>query len=73
VYVDGSLLDEPYLTQPTQGTGRSWTVPPLHVFVMGDNRSASRDSRIFGPVPLDQILGHAVLRYWPPEQIGILN
>jgi len=73
VYVDGSLLDEPYLTQPTQGTGRSWVVPPLHVFVMGDNRSASRDSRIFGPVPLDQILGHAVLRYWPPEQIGILN
>lgn len=73
VYIDGKPLDEPYLTQPTQGSGRSWIVPPLNVFVMGDNRSASRDSRIFGPVPLDQIVGHAVVRYWPPEQIGILN
>ena len=73
VYVDGTPLDEPYLAQPTQGSGRSWIVPPLNVFVMGDNRGASRDSRIFGPVPLDQIVGHAVLRYWPPEQIGILN
>jgi len=73
VYVDGTPLDEPYLAQPTQGSGRSWIVPPLNVFVMGDNRGASRDSRIFGPVPLDYIVGHAVLRYWPPEQIGILN
>jgi signal peptidase I len=73
VYIDGKPLDEPYLTQPTQGGGRSWIVPPLNVFVMGDNRSASRDSRIFGPVPLDQIVGHAVVRYWPPEQVGILR
>jgi signal peptidase I len=73
VYIDGVPLDEPYLTQPTQGSGRSWIVPPLHVFVMGDNRSASRDSRVFGPVALDQIIGHAVVRYWPPEQIGIVN
>jgi len=73
VYVDGTALDEPYLTQPTTGGGRSWIVPPLNVFVMGDNRSASRDSRIFGPVPLDQIVGHAVIRYWPPEQIGLLR
>jgi signal peptidase I len=73
VYIDGAPLDEPYLTQPTQGSGRSWIVPPLHVFVMGDNRSASRDSRVFGPVALDQIVGHAVVRYWPPEQIGIVH
>jgi signal peptidase I len=73
VYIDGTPLDEPYLAQPTQGGGRSWIVPPLNVFVMGDNRGASRDSRIFGPVPLDYIVGHAVVRYWPPEQVGILN
>lgn len=73
VYSDGVPLDEPYLTQPTQGGGRSWVVPPLHVFVMGDNRSASRDSRIFGSVPLDQIVGHAVFRYWPPEQVGAVR
>ncbi len=73
VYIDGVPLDEPYLTQPTQGGGRSWVVPPLHVFVMGDNRSASRDSRVFGPVPLDQIVGHAIFRYWPPEQVGAVR
>jgi signal peptidase I len=73
VYIDGAPLDEPYLAQPTLGNGRSWIVPPLSVFVMGDNRSASRDSRIFGPVSLSQIVGHAVFRYWPPEQIGAVN
>ena len=44
VYIDGVPLDEPYLDQVTQGGGRSWVIPPLHVFVMGDNRSASRDT-----------------------------
>ncbi len=73
VFVDSVPLDEPYLAQDTLGSGRSWVVPPLHVFVMGDNRVASRDSRIFGPVALDQIVGHAVFRYWPPEQIGIVR
>jgi len=73
VYIDGVSLDEPYLTQPTQGGGRSWIVPPLSIFVMGDNRGASRDSRIFGPASLSQIVGHAVFRYWPPEQIGIVR
>lgn len=73
VYVDGVRLEEPYLTQETQGNGRSWTVPPLSVFVMGDNRGASRDSRVFGPVSLNQIIGRAVLRYWPLDQVGFLR
>ena len=73
VFVDGSPLTEPYLTQSTFGNGRAWTVPPLHVFVMGDNRGASRDSRVFGPVPLDSILGRAVLRYWPPNEVAIIH
>lgn len=70
VFIDGVPLEEPYLDQETQGGGRSWIVPPFHVFVMGDNRSASRDSRNFGPVPLDLIVGRAIFRYWPPSQIG---
>lgn len=70
VFIDGVLLDEPYLSQPTRGGSQSWTVPPLSVFVMGDNRNASRDSRVFGPVPLTQIVGRAVFRYWPPDEIG---
>lgn len=73
VFIDGVALDEEYLVQPTQGGGRSWTVPPFSVFVMGDNRAASRDSRIFGPVKLDQILGRALFRYWPPTEVGVLR
>ena len=70
VYIDGVLLDEPYLTQGTQGDGRSWLVPPMQVFVLGDNRGNSKDSRYFGPVPLESLLGHAVLRFWPPDKFG---
>jgi signal peptidase I len=73
VYIDGVALSEPYLTQPTVGSSRSVLVPPLTVFVMGDNRSASRDSRVFGPVPLDQIVGRALFRYWPPAEIGSVH
>jgi signal peptidase I len=74
VYVDGVALDEPYLHQATlQGNGRSWLVPPLEVFVMGDNRSASRDSRAFGTISRDLIIGRAIFRYWPLEQIGVVR
>ena len=72
VYIDGVPLDEPYLDQETQGGGRSWVIPPLHVFVMGDNRIASRDSRIFGPVPLEQLIGKALVRYWPLQEVGLV-
>jgi len=73
VAIDGAPLEEPYLSQPTLGQGRSWLVPPLSVFVMGDNRGASRDSRIFGPVPMEQLVGRAVFRYWPPDGVGIMH
>jgi signal peptidase I len=72
VFVDGAPLEEPYLSQPTLGQGRSWFVPPLSVFVMGDNRGASRDSRVFGPVPMEQIIGRAVFRYWPLDGVGMV-
>ncbi len=71
VYIDGLRLDEPYVTQATDGPSRSWVVPPLEVFVMGDNRGNSRDSRYFGAVPMDSILGHAVFRYWPLNELGL--
>ena len=73
VYIDGMALNEPYLGQETQGGGRSWLVPPLSVFVMGDNRGASRDSRYFGTVPRELILGRAVFRYWPIDRIGVVR
>jgi signal peptidase I len=70
VFVDGQALNEPYLNQITLGEGRSWVVPPMEIFVMGDNRSNSKDSRYFGPVPLDSVLGHAVFRFWPLNKLG---
>ncbi len=69
VYVNGRLLDEPYVADDTPGR-QTWVVEPLHVFVMGDNRHASNDSRQFGTVHRDQVLGRAMLRYWPPNQVG---
>ncbi len=71
VFIDGQPLHEPYLTQITPGPGRSWVLPPMSVFVLGDNRGNSRDSRYFGPVPLSDILGHAVFTYWPLEDLGL--
>jgi signal peptidase I len=73
VFIDGVALEEEYLDQETQGNGRSWLVPPLQIFVMGDNRQASRDSRSFGTVGRDQIIGRALFRYWPLNEIGILK
>jgi signal peptidase I len=48
------------------------TVPPDHYFMMGDNRGASDDSRYWGPVPRDWIIGGAFVSYWPPKQVGLL-
>lgn len=73
VFIDGIPLDEPYLDQPTLGNWEPQVVPPLHIFVMGDNRAASNDSRYFGAVPLDRIVGRAWLRYWPPQEIGFVR
>jgi len=51
---------------------REITVPADHYFMMGDNRGASDDSRFWGPVPRDWIIGGAFATYWPPDRIGLL-
>lgn len=73
VFIDGELLEEPWTIQLGGPDYPSTIVPPLHVFVLGDNRPSSRDSRYFGPVPLDQIIGRALFVYWPPDQAKSLR
>ncbi len=82
VYVNKVALHETYLYSdepggPPQGTTApleqtTWTIAPNEVFLMGDHRSNSADSRTFGPVELDQIIGRAWLRYWPLDTFGVL-
>jgi len=74
VYISGEPLYEPFIDEDTSpGRIESVTVPPLHVYVMGDNRNHSNDSRSFGPVPIDDIVGRAWLSYWPPEEVGLVD
>ena len=71
VLIDGIPLDEPYVTDgPSLADFAAVTVPPAHIFVMGDNRSASQDSRFFGPIPQDDVVGRAFVIIWPPSRWG---
>jgi signal peptidase I len=70
VTVDGEPLDETYVFNPGGRDIPEQVVPPLHVFVMGDNRQFSNDSRNFGPVPIDSVIGRAWFSYWPLELLG---
>ena len=73
VSIDGSVLTEPYLSRSTNGTYGPLVVPEGHVFVMGDNRGASNDSRIFGSVPQERVVGRAWVSYWPIELLGLVR
>ncbi len=71
LYRNGKALDEPYLQPGTQTIMEGEvTVPKGYVWVMGDNRGSSRDSRFFGPIKQSSIVGHAYVRIWPPGRIG---
>lgn len=80
VFLNGEKLREDYLRDPTtlfpgsfMQEGIEITVPPGEVFVLGDNRLHSSDSRQFGPVPIDTLIGRAFLRYWPITAVGVLE
>ncbi len=65
VYIDGEILEEPYLSSNTGGLAGTWVVPSDEYFVMGDNRGVSYDSRNGGPIPQGNIVGKAWLIIWP--------
>jgi signal peptidase I len=84
VYVNGVALDESaYLFAAVDGDPPEpttadpelsrWTIPAGELFLMGDHRGNSADSRQFGPVPVSQVIGRAWLRYWPIDTFGVLD
>lgn len=69
---NGQPLDEPYIMSQAGGNLPDRVVPEGHVFVLGDNRPNSEDSRYFGFVPVDRIKGKAFLVWWPVAYAGLL-
>lgn len=76
VYINGTQLNETYTKEaciPSRCPDKEWKLGSNEYFFMGDNRNNSRDSRVFGPVTGDRIVGEAIIRYWPPSDAGIVT
>jgi signal peptidase I len=71
VYVNDVRIEEPYVQVKAHANG-DWKVPEGMIFVMGDNRNNSSDSRAWGSVPVENLIGKAVFVYWPMQQWGAL-
>lgn len=77
IYINGKLLDAPYNRPcPPNATAQcdfpdEIIIPEGHYYLIGDNRAASDDSRFWGPVPKDWLLGEVIASYWPPNRIGL--
>ncbi len=88
VFVNGQLIEEPYIKDKTKmlgsyitslmargeyGPDKPIVIQKDHLFAMGDNRNNSKDSRELGQIPLEEVLGGAVFRFWPLDNIGSVH
>ncbi|MFH1739779.1 MAG: signal peptidase I [bacterium] len=81
IYLNGKLVDQPEFFQRNRYTEwlsdgtrfKGLTVPPEEIYVFGDNSRNSYDSRYWGGVPTQNVMGKAFFRYWPPTRIGLIR
>ncbi len=80
VYVNNALINELYISAPTNlwengyiSDNETLTVPDGDLWVMGDNRPRSSDSREFGPIPISSIIGQVFFRYFPSNKLGVIG
>jgi signal peptidase I len=73
VFINGEQLDEPYVDAEHRDSDShpALKIPPGHYFMMGDNRNGSCDSRRWGTVPEENLIGKVIATYWPPSRISI--